>query len=228
VVGTYNSPDGKDRDRSVKDAYLKIIPKARNYIYIEDQYLVNLDVAKALNDRIKNSSFKKLIVAIQDSRETTDIMIPDRKRGAFIDAVLQDTNEEEKKKFSLFMIDDDLAKSSGHHPGMHAKTLIVDDELAGRLDDVRIETSAQPSIGGDHDEQRAPVRRRRHAQQRVGVLIDPRDEPIKDLQHALRERPGRDDALLRASQARRRDHLHRLGDLLRRLDGADPPAEVYE
>ena len=47
VVGTYNSPDGRDKDRSLQEAYLKIIENAESYIYIEDQYLVNLDVARA-------------------------------------------------------------------------------------------------------------------------------------------------------------------------------------
>lgn len=98
-VGTYNSPNGKDRDRSLKDSYLKIISKARNYIYIGDQYMVNLDVAKALNKKIKEWSFKKLIIVIQDSRETTDIMIPDRKRGEFYHAVRKNTTTEEKKSF---------------------------------------------------------------------------------------------------------------------------------
>jgi phosphatidylserine/phosphatidylglycerophosphate/cardiolipin synthase-like enzyme len=129
IVGTYNSPDGKDRDRSLKQAYLKAIVNARNYIYIEDQYMVNLDVAKELNKKIKDYFFKKLIIVIQDSRETTDILIPDRKRGAFYNAVLANTTPEEKNKFSLFMIDDDLAKSRNTHPGLHSKTLIVDDEL---------------------------------------------------------------------------------------------------
>lgn len=130
AVGTFNSPDGKDRDRSLKEAYLKIISKARNYIYIEDQYLVNLDVAKELNKKIKEYFFKKLIIVIQDSKETTDIMIPDRKRGEFYDAVTQNTTQEEKQRFSLFMINEDLAGTGHFHPGLHSKTLIVDDEIA--------------------------------------------------------------------------------------------------
>jgi hypothetical protein len=35
-------------------------------------------------------------------------------------------------------------------------------------------------------------------------------------------------ALLGAAQPRGGDHLHRLGDLLRRLDGADPAADIQE
>lgn len=130
VVGTYNAPDGKEKDRSAKEAYLKIIANARNYIYIEDQYLVNIDVANALNKKLKDISFKRLIIIIQDSRETTDILIPHKKRGEFNDAVIDGLSGEQLKKYFLFMINDDMAKSSRFHPGMHAKTLIVDDELA--------------------------------------------------------------------------------------------------
>ena len=49
------------------------------------------------------------------------------------------------------------------------------------------------------------------------------------LQHALHlhgVRPRVHDPLLRAAQLRRGDHLHRLGDLLRVLDRADPPPEI--
>jgi hypothetical protein len=67
TVGTYNSPNGKDKDRSLKEAYLKIIDNAETYIYIEDQYLVNLDVAHILNKKIKEPGFQRLIFAIQDS-----------------------------------------------------------------------------------------------------------------------------------------------------------------
>lgn len=130
VVGTYNSPDGKGRDRSLKEAYLKAISNANSYIYIEDQYLVNLDVAKELNKKIKENSFKKLIIVIQDSRETTDIMIPDRKRGEFFYAAIDGATAEQKKKLSLLMVYDDVAKANNRHPGLHSKTLIVDDELA--------------------------------------------------------------------------------------------------
>ena len=46
--------------------------------------------------------------------------------------------------------------------------------------------------------------------------------------HLGRERPRLLDALLRAAQPRRGHHLHRLGDLLRRLDRADPAPDVNE
>jgi hypothetical protein len=105
---------------------------------------------------------------------------------------------------------------------------LFDDELTGGFDDVRVEAAAQSTVGRDDDEERSRTGRCRDAQQRMCLLLDTRDETVQHFQHALRERPCRDDAFLRAPQTRRRDHLHRLGDLLRRLDGADPAAEVNE
>jgi phosphatidylserine/phosphatidylglycerophosphate/cardiolipin synthase-like enzyme len=132
VVGTYNHPDGdaKDRDRSARDAYFAIIDNARDYIYIEDQYLVNTDVADHLNAKIRQPTFRRLILLIQQASETSDIMIPSRKRGEFIDAVLAGASEHERKKVLLAAIDKSRAKSERYHPGLHAKTLIADDEIA--------------------------------------------------------------------------------------------------
>jgi hypothetical protein len=61
---------------------------------------------------------------------------------------------------------------------------------------------------------------------RVG--LDARHQAVQDAQHPLRERARRHDAVLRALEARGRDHFHRLGDLLRRLDRADPATEVNQ
>ena len=79
VVGTYNSPDGKEKDRSFSEAFFKVIENAEKYIYIEDQYMVNLDVARVLNKAIKKPKFERLTLAIQASDETADILIPNRK-----------------------------------------------------------------------------------------------------------------------------------------------------
>lgn len=130
TVGTYNSPNGKDKDRSLKDAYLKIIENAETYIYIEDQYLVNLDVAQILNKKIKESKFQRLILAIQDSIETADIFIPNRKRSEFLETIVRGASKLEREKILLGVLDRSKWDVSRYHPGMHAKTLIVDDEIA--------------------------------------------------------------------------------------------------
>lgn len=130
VVGTFNSSDGRVKDRSLRDSYMKIIENAKTYIYIEDQYLVNVDVAKALNRKLKQSGFLVLFLAIQDSIATSDIFIPNRKRGEFLTALLEGVSEADQSKVVLANFDRSRYERDKYHPGMHAKTLIVDDEIA--------------------------------------------------------------------------------------------------
>jgi phosphatidylserine/phosphatidylglycerophosphate/cardiolipin synthase-like enzyme len=130
AVGTYNSVDGRQTDRSLRDAYLKIVDNARNYIYIEDQYMVNLDVAARLNLKLKEQTFKSLTFVIQAASETTDILIPNRKRGEFMEAVLRGTSAQERAKVLLAVIDKAFWEQERYHPALHAKTLIADDEIA--------------------------------------------------------------------------------------------------
>jgi phosphatidylserine/phosphatidylglycerophosphate/cardiolipin synthase-like enzyme len=131
VVGTYNDPHSNYKDRSLKDAYFTIISNAERYIYIEDQYMVNLDVARALNKKIKETPrFEKLILMIQDPQETSDILIPKKKREKFKQLVEDGLKPPEIAKIGWFMINSTIAKKRGHHPGLHSKTLIVDDEIA--------------------------------------------------------------------------------------------------
>jgi hypothetical protein len=59
-------------------------------------------------------------------------------------------------------------------------------------------------------------------------LFDARADVRQHAPGLARERPRRDDPVLRAAQLRRGHHLHGLRDLLRRLDGADAPAHVDE
>jgi phosphatidylserine/phosphatidylglycerophosphate/cardiolipin synthase-like enzyme len=130
VVGTFNSSDGTLKDRSLRDAYMKIIENATNYIYIEDQYLVNVDVAKALNRKIKQRGFSILFLAIQDSIATSDIFIPNRKRGEFLTALLDNVPSGLQDTVVLAVFDRTRFEREKYHPGMHSKTLIVDDEIA--------------------------------------------------------------------------------------------------
>jgi phosphatidylserine/phosphatidylglycerophosphate/cardiolipin synthase-like enzyme len=131
VVGTYNDPYSNYKDRSLKDAYFTIISNAERYIYIEDQYMVNLDVARALNKKIKKTpGFEKLILMIQDPQETSDILIPKKKREKFKQLVEDGLKPPEIAKIGWFMINSNTAKKRGYHPGLHAKILIVDDEIA--------------------------------------------------------------------------------------------------
>jgi phosphatidylserine/phosphatidylglycerophosphate/cardiolipin synthase-like enzyme len=130
VVGTYNSPDGSERLRTLRKAYLDIIDAAETFVYIEDQYMVSPEVASHLNAKIKEPSFEKVILVMQDSDETMDILIPNRKRAEFMSTLLQGTTEPQKRKVLRTLIDKDYWRQRSYHPGLHSKTLVVDDEIA--------------------------------------------------------------------------------------------------
>jgi hypothetical protein len=58
--------------------------------------------------------------------------------------------------------------------------------------------------------------------------IDAAGETVQHALHPLGEGAGPDDAILSAAQLRCRDHLHGLGDLLRRFHRANAPPEVKQ
>lgn len=132
TVGTYNGIGAGSVDRTLRDAYFTIVDNARRYIYIEDQYMTNLDVAAKLNRKIKEPSFGNVTLVTQAASETTDILIPNRKRQEFMDRVLSGTTPAQQAKVVRSVIDNDkmLWQSEHYHPGLHAKTLIADDEIA--------------------------------------------------------------------------------------------------
>jgi hypothetical protein len=109
---------------------MKIIENAKSYIYIEDQYLVNIEVAKALNKKIMEDDFKMVTIAIQATSETQDILIPRRKRHDFFAALFDKIGPARIGKVCVAEIDKSDFEKSRYHPGLHAKTLIADDEIA--------------------------------------------------------------------------------------------------
>jgi phosphatidylserine/phosphatidylglycerophosphate/cardiolipin synthase-like enzyme len=129
VVGTWNSVDGTGRDRSLMTAYLNIVKNAQKFIYIEDQYMVNLEVAKVLNAKIKEDQFQLLMFGIQDSIRTSDVLIPNRMRDLFAMTLLAGATQAQKDKVLFAVIDAAEAIKRNIHPGMHAKSLIADDEI---------------------------------------------------------------------------------------------------
>src|SRR5262249_37485452 len=95
--------------------------------------------------------------------------------------------------------------------------------------DRRVEGAAQATLGGAYQQQMHAVaagsdqqpRRRAEVVGRGGDIAEPLRHPLGIGTRSLGRR-------LRAPQLRRRDHLHRLGDLLRRLGGGDAHAHVLE
>jgi hypothetical protein len=58
--------------------------------------------------------------------------------------------------------------------------------------------------------------------------IDPRRQAIEHAEHLIRKRSRGQNSLLRPTELRRRDHLHRLGDLLRRPHRANAASDVNQ
>src|SRR6266540_411827 len=100
-------------------------------------------------------------------------------------------------------------------------------EILRSLQDVRVVGAGQPPVGGHH-QHGGSLRLRALLQERV----DQGSGLPGDVLHGPREQlgvgPSRLHPLLRLEDAGRRDQLHGLGDLLRGLDGADPPPNEPE
>ena len=101
--------------------------------------------------------------------------------------------------------------------------------LARQPHDRRIERAAQAALGGADHQQMNLVGAGAGEQARRRVAAgDAGGDVAEHAVHALGERARGFRRHLRAAQLGRRDHLHGLGDLLRRLGGGDANAHVLE
>lgn len=114
--------------RTLSDAYIKIIENAKKFIYIEDQYLINIDVAKKLNKRLKDIPSLIVILLFQcDEHTVKDLLISGRKRQEFINIIDRGIDNSRIYKFTIIK---NKAKNGGYASIIHSKILIVDDEIA--------------------------------------------------------------------------------------------------
>ncbi len=94
--------------------------------------------------------------------------------------------------------------------------------------DRRVERAAQATFGGEDDEQVHVVLARAGEKRRSAGARDARGDARQHRAHALGIGTGRLGRRLGAAELRRRDHLHGLGDLLRRLHRGDAVAQVLQ
>src|SRR4051794_501579 len=101
--------------------------------------------------------------------------------------------------------------------------------VAGKARDRRVEGAAQPALGGaDDEEMHAVLAGARQQPWRLGTGDEARGKVAEHLAHMLRVRPRRLRGALRTTQFCRRDHLHGLCDLLRRLHRSDAVAQILQ
>ena len=102
------------------------------------------------------------------------------------------------------------------------------DVVARKAGDLAVEAAAQAALGrADHQQVRVVLAGAGHQRRRIAAAADRIGAVGEHGAHPLRIGPGRLGSFLRTAQLRRGDHLHRLGDLLRRLDRGDTVAEVF-
>ena len=102
------------------------------------------------------------------------------------------------------------------------------DMVARKPRDLAVEAAAQAALRRADDEQMHVVLAGSgHQGRRIAAAAHRFGDVGQHGAHALRIGTRGLGGLLRATQLRRGDHLHRLGDLLRRLDRGDPVAEVF-
>ena len=107
------------------------IDNAESFIYVEEQYMIDLKVAEALNRAVKKG--KHVIFLIPDTSITSVPGIAKR-RKTFIETVLHDDGKKDKNSkpgsFRVYYLVDPKTGKIGQHCYVHAKTWIFDDEMA--------------------------------------------------------------------------------------------------
>jgi len=110
-------------EQSVKALVLNAIAQSKKFIYIEDQYLFDMSISKALKAALPN--LKKLIILITDSVQAEDQHQPRLRRKEFINNLTGGAQLPTDK-----VIVCQNASGGGEVPFVHSKTFIFDDKFA--------------------------------------------------------------------------------------------------
>lgn len=113
------------KERTLRSIMLRAILSAEKFIYIEDQYLVNLEAARALAIRLKK--LQHITVLIPHS-SISDLPYIWRDRKRFIALLLRSDEASEKVRICYRFTPG--PERFGPHSYVHSKTWIFDDELA--------------------------------------------------------------------------------------------------
>ena len=129
ITKTFNAVvNGKPcaRDRTVKTTIFNAIDAALRFIYIEDQYLVSLSIAKKLQARLKYIQHLTIVIPHSDISDLPNIRTA---RANFVSALVTDPAQAAKIRI-FYRYSKGATQMDFPHNYVHAKIWVIDDELA--------------------------------------------------------------------------------------------------
>ncbi|MHA7269536.1 S8 family serine peptidase [Arthrobacter sp. HLT1-20] len=118
------SPVRYVRPRTVQEIYLAAIAGARRYIYWEDQYMVSMCAAEALRQALPRVEF---IILLMPDSPITELPHKWAWRKRFVEHIRRDPLG---YKLHVFTLHSPITGMFGPHTYVHAKTMMVDDEIS--------------------------------------------------------------------------------------------------
>jgi phosphatidylserine/phosphatidylglycerophosphate/cardiolipin synthase-like enzyme/outer membrane protein OmpA-like peptidoglycan-associated protein len=119
---------GIGSERDIKALLLAAIGSAERFIYFEDQYLVDLDTAAALNRAIP--TLRHLTILILGSA-INDMPFGREYRRDFVNRLTAGLSPIDARKVGIFQLSTSQAMAAfGTHTYVHSKSWVFDDELA--------------------------------------------------------------------------------------------------
>ncbi len=130
------------KERDIRTLLLESIKNARRFIYMEDQYLINLEAARALRAALPN--IRHLTILITASEIISDTPCIWSFRREFFDTLTVGLPAAERAKVRMFRlasppipspppvcgVPSSFTPTFGRHTYVHAKSWVFDDELA--------------------------------------------------------------------------------------------------
>jgi phosphatidylserine/phosphatidylglycerophosphate/cardiolipin synthase-like enzyme len=132
VFHTYNHPyDAAKKERSIRDNLKTAIMNAKESVYLEDQYVISLEIATWLNLKLKEPGFKSVGILTQDDEYARgDLQFPQDMRKKFIALLTKGLDAATIKQKVYFDMLDPEGKPFNRHM-VHSKIYIID----GQTDD---------------------------------------------------------------------------------------------
>jgi phosphatidylserine/phosphatidylglycerophosphate/cardiolipin synthase-like enzyme/peptidoglycan hydrolase-like protein with peptidoglycan-binding domain len=119
---------GVGAERDIKALLLAAIANAQRFIYLEDQYLVDLDTATALNRAIPRLQHLTILIL---ASAINDMPLGREYRRDFVDRLTAGLSPVNAGKIGIFQLSTSQMKPVfGPHTYVHAKSWVFDDELA--------------------------------------------------------------------------------------------------